>query len=131
LTRTVILFEDHTAQNFRPLSWSLPVYEIPCGLFTLRERVQFLAAEDETPCEIVLRPRGLLAALQADSLPPGVRSEPTGDADDVLFLSARVGARWDDLRALLQDLPVDVPLRDAHGLVAWRTGAEGAQAAGS
>ena len=57
MARTVILFEDHTAQQFRPLSWSLPVYELPCGLFTLRERVQQLVADekglgllpDETP----------------------------------------------------------------------------------
>ena len=35
----IILFEDHTAEDFRPLSWSLPVYELRCGILNLRERI--------------------------------------------------------------------------------------------
>ncbi|MBU1074238.1 hypothetical protein KKG45_13410, partial [bacterium] len=98
MARSVILFEDHTAQQFRPLSWSLPVYEIPCGLFNLRERVQHLATADRDPFRIALLPRGLLTDLQREFAPPGIqvglRACLDAAASDVLFLAARVSPRW-------------------------------------
>ncbi|MBK7702068.1 MAG: hypothetical protein IPI34_03805 [bacterium] len=52
--RLVVLFEDHTLQGFRPVAWSVPVYEIPCGLFNLRERVEMCLARSgggtASPC---------------------------------------------------------------------------------
>ena len=35
----VVIFEDHTAAGFRPLSWSVPVGELRCGILNLRERL--------------------------------------------------------------------------------------------
>jgi len=129
----VILFEDHTAQQFRPLSWSLPVYEIPCGLFNLRERVQLLRTAEQDSFEIALLPRGLLTDLQREFSPPGIRVglEACREAatGDVLFLAARVAPQWSTLRDLLRDLPVGEAQNDAHGLVAWHTTADDALAA--
>jgi len=133
VARTVILFEDHTAQQFRPLSWSLPVYELPCGLFNLRERVQHLIAADRDPAAIVLLPRGLLTDLQVATAPDGAGVGPRAGldmlTDDVLFLAARTGADWAALRDLLVTMPMDALLGDAHGPVAWRTDAKAARAA--
>ncbi len=131
MARLVVLFEDHTAQQFRPLSWSLPVYELPCGLLNLRERVQLLTTRAQDPCALGLLPRGLLADLQAETAPPGVAVGPAAclDAagDDVIFLAARAGADWDVLKGYLDDLPRGAARTDAHGLVAWRTDAGSAR----
>lgn len=133
MARLVVLFEDHTAQQFRPLSWSLPVYELPCGLFNLRERVQLLTTRTPDPYALGLLPRGLLADLQAETALPGVAVGPApcmeAVGDDVLFLCARLGSRWSDLEDLLNDLPMGSAVADAHGLVAWRTDADAARVA--
>ena len=133
MTRSVVLFEDHTAQNFRPLSWSLPVYELPCGVFNLRERVQLLAERGANPFTLHLLPRTYLDPLQRLSLgadtPVGVASCLDADLEDVLFLSARLGPDWDNLKDLIQDLAVGESRADAHGLLAWRTNRDTARTA--
>src|SRR5262249_45793182 len=40
---TVILFEDEGYRTFLPLAYSRPVFELRCGLYTARERVDGLA----------------------------------------------------------------------------------------
>src|SRR5881409_1291587 len=39
MTDTIILFEDEGFRPFLPLVYSRPVFDLRCGLFTLRERV--------------------------------------------------------------------------------------------
>lgn len=121
--RLIVLFEDHTLQGFRPVSWSVPVYEIPCGLFNLRERVATVAGEAGRDDRLVLLPRTLLSDLQAASLPDGMAcgleaaQAAAVRAEAVLFLNARLGPDW----AVLRDLITRVPpfaLRDEEGLLA-------------
>jgi UDP-N-acetylglucosamine diphosphorylase / glucose-1-phosphate thymidylyltransferase / UDP-N-acetylgalactosamine diphosphorylase / glucosamine-1-phosphate N-acetyltransferase / galactosamine-1-phosphate N-acetyltransferase len=38
--RRIAFFEDNLAENFRPLSFLRPVFELRCGHFSVRERVQ-------------------------------------------------------------------------------------------
>jgi UDP-N-acetylglucosamine diphosphorylase/glucosamine-1-phosphate N-acetyltransferase len=45
LMRRFALFEDSLAGNLRPLSWLRPVFELRCGHFTLRERLQVFSPE--------------------------------------------------------------------------------------
>ncbi len=98
----VILFEDHSAEDFRPLSWSLPVYEIRCGLLALRERVEQLAGEGRTG----LLPRRLLLPLQlataADGAAVGAGAcRPRVAGAGALCLNARLGPDWPRLADLL------------------------------
>jgi UDP-N-acetylglucosamine diphosphorylase/glucosamine-1-phosphate N-acetyltransferase len=98
----VVLFEDHAAEDFRPLSWSLPVYEIRCGLLALRERVQYLA-RGGTPG---LLPRRLLLPLQRSTAADGAAVGADGCRPRVaqagaLYLNARLGPDWSQLAALL------------------------------
>ncbi len=37
-----ILFEDHTWRRLRPLTWSTPTFELRCGMFNTRERVELV-----------------------------------------------------------------------------------------
>lgn len=75
---SVVLFEDHTWRHFRPLAASLPVFELRCGLFNLRERCELLGA----------RPR----RLGRDFLKPFGETTPGGCAAPAaeLWLSGRL-----------------------------------------
>lgn len=116
-----LLFEDHTLAGFRPLSWSMPVGELRCGILNPRERVTLTCGEPP-----VLLVRGFLEELARDAGhavgPPAV-SEAVArvGADRVLWLSPRLGADWGLLdtvtrRALATDDTFAV--RDAAGLLA-------------
>ena len=88
-----VIFEDHTAAAMRPLSWSVPVYELRCGLFNLRERLALLTGREPG-----ILPRGFLGPLAREC------GHAVCGADGprrLLLLSARVGAAWDVLAALL------------------------------
>ncbi len=105
MRRAVILFEDHTAAWFRPLSWSVPVYELGCGLMNLRERVVMLTA-DSGP-GVGLLPRSGLRGLQDVAPPPGcvcggaACRDLAAAAESVLVIASRLGADWEGLRRLL------------------------------
>lgn len=121
--RLIVLFEDHTLQAFRPVGWSVPVYEIPCGLFNLRERVLSLVSEGRREDRVALLPRSLLGGLQALAVPdgavcgPAAADEAAAAAEAVLFLNARLGPDWAQLRTLLER-PAPFALRDEDGLLA-------------
>ena len=123
-----VIFEDQSAANFRPLSWSRPVYELRCGIFNLRERVARInarvgqASPERATTDIGLLPRMILkdfegpagAHVGTDQVLPEV-----GDAM-LLMLAARLGQDWDLLRILFR-LAADgrsFAWRDEHGLLA-------------
>jgi UDP-N-acetylglucosamine diphosphorylase/glucosamine-1-phosphate N-acetyltransferase len=131
MSGTVIVFEDHTAQQFRPLAWSVPVHEMPCGMFNLRERLE-LATRD-TGHGLGFLPRGLLNDLHEQTPGLAICCGPRqclaliDNADSVLFLSSRVKGRYAELDKLLAE---EAPLvaRDQDGLLAYRCTSD--QAAG-
>jgi len=131
--RLLVLFEDHTLQGFRPVAWSLPVYEIPCGLFNLRERVELSLARTGGQDRLALLPRTLLEDLQRATLPVGAvcgaaaTLAAAAGAGTVLFLSARLGADWNTLRDLMER-PAPFVLRDDLGLLAAATAPDRATA---
>ncbi len=130
----IVLFEDESAEDFRPLSWSLPLYELRVGLLSLRERLGLLGAT-EPPCGLL--PRRLLLPLQRATLPPGTVAgvdaclagvEAAGGA---LCLSARLGPCWpllERLRAASVDEAQQWAWTDGEALLACRLGREAALA---
>jgi UDP-N-acetylglucosamine diphosphorylase/glucosamine-1-phosphate N-acetyltransferase len=105
-----VLFEDHRVAGFRPLSWSQPVYELRCGVLNLRERVCSIledlarAGGGKPAVHPGLLPRSLLLPLHPlGPTAAGVTAcrERIGTETGVLFLSARLGPRWDLLAVLL------------------------------
>ncbi len=108
----IIVFEDHTAEDFRPLAWSVPVHEMRCGLFSLRERLELLTEAQRNgaaagSARLGLLPRGLLSELQEMALSPGLVAgaancqAAAAAAGGALLLSARLGPDWEVLDALL------------------------------
>ncbi len=93
MTLRPIIFEDHTAAALRPVSWSVPVHELRCGLFNLRERLAMLAGREPE-----LWPRSFLAPLARDC--GHVLARTTG-ARRLLLVNARLGAGWEVLAGML------------------------------
>lgn len=89
----IVVFEDHTWTGFRPLAASQPVFELRCGLFGTRERVELAGATGTLRCRRHL----------ADLLAPGSwRVNGTGEvAGPELWLSGRLAPRPELVGALL------------------------------
>ncbi len=135
MSHSVLLFEDHAAQAFRPLSWTVPVYEMGCGAFNLRERLVLCLEDRGDDASVVLLPRTLLAGVQAEAVPAGCLCGPDAAADRlegdgrVLWLNARFAGRWSELRSLLDSVDEDVLWSDSEGPVAWSSDAAAAREA--
>ena len=71
-----ILFEDHTWRRLRPLSWSTPTYELRCGLFNTRERVDLVTAGvgGRLLCRELLEPLHTAPGWRAATTPPTERT---------------------------------------------------------
>jgi len=106
-----ILFEDHSWRRLRPVAWTVPTYEIRCGLFNLRERVELLAPglPGLVLSRRLLGPLHTAPGWQAGAPQPGKRA---------LWLSGRLSPRAD----LVQQLHIlrdnDWLLEDELGLLA-------------
>jgi hypothetical protein len=124
-----IVFEDQNCEHFRPLAWSQPLYELRCGLLNLRERLLEVLRDSvppvagPLPIRPGLLPRGLLQALQPQgscAVGPLSCAQELTRSDRVLWLTARLGARWDVLATLVGRAlkGEDFAWRDEFGLVA-------------
>lgn len=124
-----ILFEDHLVPSFRPLSWTLPLFEMRCGLFNTRERLELTASRfagghgSQRPLGGLLA-RGMLCGLHtADrwiSNPADLGALAKDGRERVLWLNGRLGARFDLLDLLLDDAnsAADFAWFDGNGLLA-------------
>ncbi|MEM8529651.1 MAG: GlmU family protein [Chloroflexota bacterium] len=80
-SETVILFEDEGYRTFLPLVHSRPVWDLRCGIYSLRERVQLIAG---TAPSGICRPH-LAAAYGAGRWPLGLFA----NSDPLLFVNGR------------------------------------------
>lgn len=114
-----ILFEDHTFAQFRPVSWSMPLYEIRVGVFNLRERISHLRLDSSQPgC---LLGRSFLDGLQQDvAWVNGFvnTTEYLEDSDSsTIWINGRLGWTHAQLKGLLDQAQKgqDIHLADEHG----------------
>jgi len=116
-----VMFEDHTAAGFRPLSWSVPVSELRCGIFNPRERVQMACGQAPV---LLLRPYldDLAAALGHAAGMQRIRQLlDAGNRPTLLMLSPRIGADWfflEDVIRRAAHADARFVLGDADGLLA-------------
>jgi UDP-N-acetylglucosamine diphosphorylase/glucosamine-1-phosphate N-acetyltransferase len=114
----LVLFEDNTSQQFRPLSWSRPVYEIPCGIFNLRQRAAFACGND---IDLALLPISSFNKLQQmsglENIAIGYDQsvENISSYDRTIFLSSRYAGTADDISKLL--VSDECNYKDENGLV--------------
>lgn len=112
---TNIVFEDHTHVRFRPLSWSQPTYELRCGMFNTRERLE-LAAPGRQGLLLsreILRPLHMAPGWERTPTPPGGRS---------LWLNGRLAPDAALIAALHAARDRDWAIFDEAGLLAASLG---------
>lgn len=107
---SIIVFEDHSLANFRPLAWSVPTYELRTGIFNTRERMEQLAqGAPGQYSQAALLCRGVLAPLHTcQGWPINPRVLDT-QAERVLWVNGRYLGR---------EIPAGGVLQDDQGLVA-------------
>lgn len=107
----IVIYEDGSFANFYPLVYLRPIFDLRCGVFTLREKI----AKKFPDCSIYLEPRGLLTDVVAEKYGAESLADLTGINDDVLLVNAR---------AILTDAPgaygeVEGAARAPSGEVIW------------
>ncbi|GAP62281.1 hypothetical protein ARMA_0704 [Ardenticatena maritima] len=90
-------FEDAIARHFKPLTWTRPVYELRCGVFTIREKFERLYGRPAT--RLYARPHLTLALAERTGLP--VNLHPTSGM--VLLINGR----WLPPPDVAQRIPLD------------------------
>lgn len=82
--RTICIFEDAAYTRLLPPAYTRPVYDLVCGLSTLREKI----LRQYRGCECILHCRSYLAAtLRIEN--PGIRINET-PGGDCLFINGRI-----------------------------------------
>lgn len=90
-------FEDAIARHFKPLTWTRPVYEMRCGIFTIREKFERLYGRRAD--RLYARPHLTLALAQRSGLP--VNLHPS---DGMVLL---INGRWLPPHDVAQRFPLD------------------------
>lgn len=106
----IVLFEDPTVRGFRPLSASVPQFEVRCGACNLRERVELAGAVGGE-----LRLRDHLLPLALDPAWTATAGDGPGRR---LWLGGRLAPSCDLVEALLGAATGDFVLRDGRGVLA-------------
>ncbi len=120
-----VIFEDHNLARMRPLSWSVPVFELRCGLFNTRERVGLCSSGGGG----VLLGRGMLRNLNwASDWKWGSASiAPAGGKDErFLFLNGMLAPDFSLVQGLFElarEYP-DFVWREGQQLVAAVVGGD-------
>ena len=106
MTRSVVIFEDHTLENFHPVALSTPVYEIRRGMFNLRERVELVLKDLKIdPSFGSLLGRDILSPLHnCDqwAINPRTLISPESEKGRFLWLNGRSIPDFSNLSALLK-----------------------------
>lgn len=124
MVRSVVIFEDHSLDNFRPIALSVPTYEIRAGMFNLRERVELAGKGlfgDSCPgtllCREQLAPLHTCEKWQIN--PQNGPDQPSG-VDRFLWLNGRCIPRFSEILELLkaENESSGFVCLDQYGLVA-------------
>jgi len=108
-----VIYEDREFERLEPLSWLRPVYDLHCGVHTLKERVEMKFPE----VEFVERTRPLFA-----------RERPIPRASRTLFVNGRVLCLGNSLRELVSSATSEVAVYSDGELVAAVLGPEASEA---
>ena len=80
----VLIYEDEKSLNLNPLVLTRPVYELRCGMISLRKKIEKLWPE----AKIILHCRNILADVMAESNPNVlINAIPAGKC---IFINGRV-----------------------------------------
>ncbi len=127
VTALTVLFEDHLVPFFRPLTWTQPLFEIRCGIYNTRERIEALDRVGPGKGEGILAGRrqlGKLSTAQGWQWVTESDSPIPDRYDRVLLLNGRTCPDADALRSILNAAEGDFAFFDQDGLLVARVGRE-------
>ncbi len=113
----ILLFEDSSVENCAPVVATRPAFELRCGLWNLRERVESLVAEGRRMAAV----RTHLRECMAESLADWVEPSEGLEGRRVLVLNARALVHTRDLREIFADAGQDRAARHRDGELIWAT----------
>jgi UDP-N-acetylglucosamine diphosphorylase/glucosamine-1-phosphate N-acetyltransferase len=96
MTRSLVVFDDAVARDWRPFTLTRPAGELRFGLLTLRERLERTL---ESPCLGHLT-HPALRDFDEPATPPVLTYDDVPPDRDVLFLCSRAVPDWDAAREL-------------------------------
>jgi len=82
ILENICIFEDNLFENFLPLTYSRPVFELKCGFKTIREKIQYYFPNSNL--HLIMRDY-LKPVFSKDSVV--INGHPKGDA---LFINGRI-----------------------------------------
>ncbi len=86
MTTPIFIFEDNEVKNLQPLTYTRPVYDLRCGILTLKEK-----AERYFPGrEILLHTREYLIDSVKQNFPSNKVNEIPENIDELIFINGRV-----------------------------------------
>ncbi|NOX19594.1 MAG: hypothetical protein GXO87_15100 [Chlorobi bacterium] len=92
----IAIYEDKKSENFHPLSLTRPVFDLRCGIFTLREKIELQFPD----ADIILRVRNFLFDKTKENYPDYQVNDFSG-SESILFINGRILADA-NLHELLQ-----------------------------
>ncbi len=85
----IVVFESDTVNCFYPLSLTKPLWELRCGLYSFRERIQLFAEKQFPSSEVIFLTRDYLAPLYRELYPDTLINEFSRvNGQDILFINA-------------------------------------------
>ena len=101
----LLIFEDQAYENFLPLTYTRPVYDLKCGMYTFRERIE--KRLKETGCDIdrlFLASRDYLTKVLKRKNEDALVNEYDKVDDEVLMVNGRLFLDRKKTRELLEKL---------------------------
>lgn len=86
MTRKLFIFEDDKYDQFFPLTYNRPVYELLCGIVKIKEKISFLFPD----AEVILLCRDYLEKVLMARTGQKVNSFDIEDDDQVLLINGRI-----------------------------------------
>jgi UDP-N-acetylglucosamine diphosphorylase/glucosamine-1-phosphate N-acetyltransferase len=86
MSRKLFIFEDDKYDQFFPLTYNRPVYELLCGITKIREKITFLFPD----AEVVLLCRDYLENVLAERTKQKVNQFNFKEEDEILLINGRV-----------------------------------------
>ncbi len=112
----IVVFEDNFANNFEPLAFYRPVYDLVCGIYSLKEKIlNYLGKKDYS-----LYCREFLTEIQQFQNPDVSINRIPENTDSCIFINGRLIAQK-NLKSLLQKIKKEDSVIKCNGnIVAFR-----------
>lgn len=109
----ICLFEDKEYTGLLPLTYTRPVYDLNCGILSLREKVKMRFPKSK----IVLHSREYLTAVVKERNPEFKVNDLSGDS--ILFINGRLVIN-NTIAKIISKLPEDIILHNENGAIALK-----------